>query len=65
MAHERNVISLLTGKKIAKSIWDIFLFIERTFPPGELIDIPSDKVLQMHSPRIDGELRPDGEAYIL
>tara|TARA_R110000851_G_scaffold308093_1_gene466878 strand:+ start:700 stop:930 length:231 start_codon:yes stop_codon:yes gene_type:complete len=40
-------------------------FYKRTFTSSEDINIPSDKVLQMHSPAIDGELYLDGEAYIL
>jgi len=47
------------------NIWDVLLFVKRTFNSDEDINVPSDKVLQMHSPSIDGELFIDGEVYIL
>lgn len=58
-------INLEDGKKKSQSIWDLLLFVRRTFSASEDIEIPSDKVLQMHSPVMDGELKVDGEAYIL
>lgn len=61
----RRVQSLFDGKEINAVIWDINLFIRKTFTADEDINIPADKVLQMHSPVIDGELLVDGEAYIL
>jgi len=61
----RDIITLENGKKILTKIWDVNLFIRRTFTSDEDFDIPSDKVLQMHSPVFDGELNIDGEAYIL
>ena len=57
--------TLLNGKKVSIPTWDALLFIRRTFTADEDITIPSDKVLQMHSPVMDGELAVDGEAYIL
>lgn len=61
----RQFTYLLNGKRSLKNVWDLQLFIRRTFSSSEDIEIPSDKVLQMHSPVMDGELRVDGEAYIL
>lgn len=61
----RDVLTLENGKKILSKIWDVDLFIRRTFSIDEDFDIPADKVLQMHSPVFDGELKIDGEAYIL
>ncbi len=57
--------TLLNGKKVNVPLWDVLLFYRRTFTSDEDIEIPSDKVLQMHSPIMDGELKVDGEAYIL
>ncbi len=54
-----------SGKVRNSFIWDLLLFYRRTFASDEDINIPSDKVLQMHSPVFDGELSVDGEAYIL
>ena len=59
-----KVNSLDGGKKVNRYIWDILLLVRRTFLSGEDINIPSDKVLTMHSPTIDGELYIDGEAFI-
>ena len=61
----RDVLTLSNGKKILSKIWNVDLFIKRTFSADEDINIPNDKVLQMHSPVMDGELFVDGEAYIL
>ncbi len=61
----RKFLHLLNGKRESRYIWDLQLFIRRTFTSDEDIEIPSDKVLQMHSPIMDGELKVDGEAYIL
>ena len=60
-----KVLNLFEGKKRSTFIWDVLLFYRRTFTSDEDIEIPSDKVLQMHSPVMDGELKVDGEAYIL
>lgn len=61
----RKFLNLVDGKKSSNYIWDLQLFVRRTFTADEDIEIPTDKVLQMHSPSIDGELLVDGEAYIL
>jgi len=61
----RRINNIFNGKEINTFIWNVNLFIKRTFSSNEDINIPSDKVLQMHSPVIDGELYLDGEAYIL
>ena len=61
----RKLLRYSDGKTRATYLWDALLFIRRTFASDEDIEIPSDKVLQMHSPKIDGELKVDGEAYIL
>ena len=54
------------SKFINKKVWDVLFFYKRTFSStSKDVEIPSDKVLQMHSPKIDGELKVDGEAYIL
>ena len=59
-----KVLTLLNGKKTNSYTWDIFLFIKRTFNSSEDINIPTDKVLLMHSPSIDSELYIDGEGFI-
>ncbi len=59
-----NAITLDNGKRFLAKTWDFLLFYRRTFSES-VIEIPSDKVLQMHSPILDGELRIDGEGYIL
>jgi len=56
---------LVNGKLGVLDIWNLLLLSRRTFTAGEDINIPSDKVLQMNSPIIEGELFVDGEAYIL
>lgn len=61
----RKVLTLENGKRIHAFIWNVLLFSKRTFLSNEDINIPEDKVLQMHSPSIDGELYVDGELYIL
>ena len=60
-----KLLNLFEGKKRSTYLWDVSLFIRRTFTIDEDINIPSDKVLQIHSPVLDGELYIDGEAYIL
>jgi hypothetical protein len=58
--------NLLSDGKVKNTfLWDILLFVRRTFLIGEGVSIPTDKVLQMHSPFMSGELYLDGEAYIL
>jgi hypothetical protein len=59
------LFNLAANKFINEKIYNIKLLYKRTFTDSEDINIPSDKVLQMHSPKIDGELYIDGEAYIL
>lgn len=59
------VFNFNVSKFVNEKIFNINLFIKRTFSASEDINIPADKVLQMHSPRIDGELYIDGEVYIL
>lgn len=59
-----KVLHLLDGKKKSQWIWNILLFVRRTFTSDEDIKIPSDKVLTLHSPIMDGELYIDGEAFI-
>ena len=61
----RKFNTLSNGKVESRFIWDLLLFYRRTFSLDEDINIPTDKVLQMHSPIMDGELIVDGEAYIL
>jgi len=61
----RRINNIFNGKEINTFIWNVNLFIKRTFSSDEDIEIPADKVLQMHSPVFDGELKVDGEAYIL
>lgn len=60
-----KIITLVNGKRILDNVWNFLLFNRRTFIVGEDIFVPSDKVLQLHSPIIDGELKIDGEVYIL
>lgn len=57
-------VTKLSGKKRVLAFWDAFLFLKRDFTSEEDIDVPQGKVLQMHSPRIDGELKVDGEVFI-
>lgn len=61
----RDVLTLVDGKRLFSKIWDIQLFSRRTFTSNEDINIPIDKSLILHSPKIDGELFVDGEGYIL
>lgn len=61
----RKVLHLIDGKRASEFIWNILLFSRRTFSSSEDIVIPSDKVLQLHSPVYDGEMEVDGELYIL
>ena len=61
----RDVLTLNEGKRLFVKIWNILLFSKRSFGSSEDIEIPSDKSLILHSPKIDGELIVDGEAYIL
>jgi len=60
-----KVVNLFEGKTRLTYIWDVLLFSRRTFTSGEDINVPSDKVLPMYSPTINGELYMDGEVYIL
>ena len=60
-----SVKTLFTGKGRAVAIWDVLLFVRRTFTADEDIYVPADKVLQMHSPVTNGEVKVDGEVYIL
>lgn len=52
-------------KWINEKIYNVNLFYKRTFNVGENIEIPVDKTLQLHSPKINSELKIDGEGYIL
>lgn len=61
----KKIIYLIDGKREFTNIWDFLLFRKRTFLSNEDIEIPSDKVLVMNSPKIDGEIKIDGELYIL
>lgn len=56
--------TLLNGKAQTIPFWNALLLIKRDFTSEEDIDVPQGKVLQMHSPRIDGELKVDGEVFI-
>lgn len=60
-----NILTIFEGKKRSVFTWDTLLFYRRTFTSDEDIYIPKDKVLQLHSPIFDGELKVDGEGYIL
>lgn len=61
----KKIINLIDGKREFTDVWDFLLFQRRTFTADEDIEIPADKVLIMNSPIIDGELKVDGEVYIL
>jgi hypothetical protein len=61
----RDVLTLNEGKRIFIKIWDILLFHRNTYTASEDINIISDKTLILTSPKIDGQLRIDGEGYIL
>lgn len=61
----KKVLNLFEGKTRSTFIWDVLLFSRRTFTSDEDINVPSDKVLPMYSPKINGELYMDGEVYIL
>ena len=60
-----RLLTLIDGKKFLGNAWDFLFFTRRTFLVGEDLYIPSDKVLQLHSPIIEGCLEVDGEVYIL
>ena len=57
-----HIIGLLAGKLKALPIWNVHLLVNTIFT--EDINVPVDKVLPMHSPRIDGCLTIDGEVFI-
>lgn len=44
---------------------DLLLCTRRTYSSVEDLSVPLDRVLQLHSPIMDGELYLDGEGYIL
>lgn len=60
----KKVLTLNNGKRKHAFLWDVLLFCRRTFSIGEDIIIPSDKILTMHSPIINGELYIDGEGFL-
>jgi hypothetical protein len=53
----------LTGKLLFSTAERIAGMMRRYF--SSAIRVPTDRVLQMHSPITDGELYIDGEVYIL
>jgi|9_EtaG_2_1085328.scaffolds.fasta_scaffold114574_2 hypothetical protein len=61
----RDILTLEAGKRTYAKIWDILLFMKKTFPASEDINIINDKTLVLASPKFDGQLRIDGEGYIL
>lgn len=61
----KKILSLIDGKRNLINVWDVLLLSKRTFTADEDILIEADKSLILHSPKIDGELTVDGEAYIL
>ena len=60
-----HLVTLAFGKMRALASWEYFLFIRKVFPSGQNIEVPSNTVLQMHCPEIDGDMTIDGEVYIL
>jgi len=61
----RKFLNLINGKRSMTYIWDMFLFTRSDFTSKGDIEVPSNMVLQMHSPKIDGALIVNGEVYIL
>ncbi len=61
----RDVLTLSDGKRYFSKIWDVLLFYKKTYSSSEDINIISDKTLILASPKFDGQLRIDGEGYIL
>lgn len=61
----KRLIHLNNGKLGVLNIWDLLLIMRRTFTASENIHVEADRTLLLASPKIDGELRVDGEAYIL
>lgn len=61
----RDVLTLNEGKRIFVKIWDVLLFHRKTYTASEDLNIISDKTLILASPKIDGQLRIDGEGYII
>lgn len=61
----KKIINLINGKREFTDTWDFLFFRRRTFTSDEDIEVPADKVLVMNSPIIDGEIKVDGEVYIL
>ena len=60
-----KILNLFEGKVKRQNIWDVTLLSRRTFTWADLIVIPVDKVLQLHSPSIECEVEISGELYIL
>jgi len=61
----RDVLTLNEGKRVFVKIWDILLFYRKTYTSSEDINIINDKTLILASPKFDGQLRIDGEGYII
>lgn len=61
----RDVLTLNEGKRLFAKIWDVLLFQRKTFSASEDINLISDKTLILASPKFDGQLRIDGEGYII
>jgi hypothetical protein len=54
------------GKRRLTLSWNFLFFSSRSYSGDQKdIFVDADKSLILHSPRIDGELKVDGEAYIL
>lgn len=58
-----KVKTLFNGKELIISTCEIFKFFNRSLV-SQLITIPVEKTLVMHSPKLDCEILVDGEFYI-
>ena len=61
----KDVLTLDSGKKLLIKFCEVLFIQNKTFTADEDIEVEADKWALLHCPSIDGELRPDGEVYIL
>jgi hypothetical protein len=60
----RKFLNLINGKKSMSYIWDMLLFVKNDHTSSGDIYIPTDKVLLMYSPKVNGSMKIDGEVRI-
>lgn len=60
----RKFLNLVNGKKGMSYIWDMFLFVKNDHTLSGDIEIPTDKVLLMYAPKVNGSIVISGEVRI-